>query len=478
MKNIITKFSICLFTLGALVSCEDNLDQVPYDVFGTENAFVSAQDFENGIRGVYSALTLAGHYGSSDGGSMLSAPDVMTDNVTLAQSGRNTKARLHRWGYDGNNTLSTLYSNNYSLIYRANQVLSFVDDFEGDSKANIIAEAKALRALAHFNMVTYFGKIPTQSGDANASLGVAYVFDADANIEPARNTVSEVYNFIVTDLTDAVADINVTSDPGRMNRDAVNILLSRVYLYMGEWQKAANAANAVSAGVSSRENFLDIWTDVSQDGLVFYIPNETGVLGNQIGVTWNQGPLSNIAIEYAVSSELFNLYSDDDIRKTAYTAVATDNFGEYNAIIKLFGREGQVNGEVDYKIFRAAEAKLNRAEALYRIGGQEGAALAALNEVRSKRYAAGTAPDGETGAALEAAIFLERRLEFAFEYQHFFDVKRRGLGFERPGTGEFTDGSGTPSERLTLPAGSPLFQLPFAQSSLDTNPNLVQNPGY
>ena len=476
MKNIISKISICLFALGAFVSCEDNLDQVPYDGFGTENAFSSAQDFENAIRGVYSALTLGGHYGSSDNGSMLSAPDVLTDNVTLAQAGRLTKSVLHRYDYDGNATLSTFYNNAYSLIYRANQLLAFSEDFDGANKANVVAEAKALRALAHFNLVSYFGKIPTQSGDANASLGVAYVFDADANIEPARNTVAEVYGFIITDLTDAAAGINVSNPEGRMNRDAVNILLSRVYLYMGEWQLAANAASAVTASVSSRSNFEQIWVDESQDGLVFYIPNASPILGNQIGVTWSQGPLNSIIPEYAVSSELFALFTADDIRTTAYTAPASNAFGDYNAITKLFGRTGVNNGEVDYKIFRASEAKLNLAEALFRIGGQEGAALNALNAVRTQRYT--TPANGETGAALEAAIFLERRLEFAFEYQHFFDIKRRGLGIDRPSTGEFSNGTGTPSERLTLPAGSPLFQLPFAQTSLDTNPNLVQNPGY
>ena len=56
--------------MGALVSCDDDLNQVPYDAFGTANAFNTAQDFENAIRGAYSALTLGGIYGSSDNGSI------------------------------------------------------------------------------------------------------------------------------------------------------------------------------------------------------------------------------------------------------------------------------------------------------------------------------------------------------------------------------------------------------------------------
>ena len=475
MKRIYIKFTLLIFLMGALVSCDDDLNQVPYDAFGTANAFNTAQDFENAIRGAYSALTLGGIYGSSDNGSMLSAPDVLADNVTLAQAGRRAKQYLHEWDYNPSLTMTTMYTNCYSLIYRANQILAFAEDFTGENKDNIVAEAKALRALGHFNLVSFWGKIPTQSGDANSSLGVAYVTTADVEIEPARDNVADVYNMIVQDLTDAALSINQDNPDGRMGRDAVNILLSRVYLYMGQWQAAADAAEAVSASIASRDNFVGIWDDSNRDGLVFFIPNETGVLGNQIGITWAQGTTNALLPEYVASFELVNLYAADDIRKEAYIFDASNGGSDFNAIRKLFGRAGQNNGQVDYKILRASEAALNRAEAYFNLN-QPALALAALNEVRTKRYT--TPPDGETGNALRDAIRLERRLEFAFEYQRFLDLKRWGLGVERLNTGDLADGSGTPSADLSLPAGDVKFQMPFSQTSLDTNPNLVQNPGY
>ena len=147
----------------------------------------------------------------------------------------------------------------------------------------------------------------------------------------------------------------------------------------------------------------------------------------------------------------------------------------FNAIKKLFGRAGQFNGLVDYKIFRAAEAKLNKAEALFNLG-QETPARAALDEVRTKRYL--TAPSGEVGNALRDAIRQERRLEFAFEYQRFYDLKRWGLGVQRTSAGDLADGSGTPSEVLSLSEGNFKFQMPISQGTLDQNPNAVQNPGY
>lgn len=76
------------------------------------------------------------------------------------------------------------------------------------------------------------------------------------------------------------------------------------------------------------------------------------------------------------------------------------------------------------------------------------------------------------------AIRLERRLEFAFEYQRFFDIKRYGQAVNRSNAGDLADGSGTPSETLLLQAGNFKFQLPISQGSLNQNPNLRQNPGY
>jgi starch-binding outer membrane protein, SusD/RagB family len=475
MKKIYKIFIPMIIFAGLFLSCDDELNQLPYDEFATENAYVTAQDFENGLRGVYSALTRGGLYGSSDAGSLLSAPDVLADNVTLSQRGRFSKRTLHDYEYNSNSTLGGTYSDAYALIFRANQILFYVQNFEGESKNNIIAEAKALRALAHFNLVTFFAKIPTQSGDANTSLGVAYVEEADPNIEPSRLSVAESYNKIIEDLLDAKSKINPSNPAGRMNVDAVNVLLSRVYLYMGEWQKSINAANQVDFQIASRDNIVGVWEDTNRDGLIFYIPNVDPILGNSIGVTWSQGSMTSLIPEYVTSFQLFSLFNDDDIRKDAYIFEGFSGGNAYNGIKKLFGRPGQTNGEVDYKILRAAEVYLNKAEAHFNLGN-ESSARSALSELRTRRYL--NPPNGESGVDLRDAIRLERRLEFAFEYQRFFDLKRWGLSVNRTNAGDQADGLGTPSDVLNLTAGSALFQLPLSQQSLDVNPNLQQNPGY
>lgn len=477
MKKIIYKITVLVLVAGGFASCDSELDQIPFDEFANESAYVSAADFENAIRGVYRNLTAGGLYGGSDAGGMLDAPDVLSDNVTFAQQGRGTRRTLHNWQYaPSTEPMNGFYQSSYELIYRANLLIANAEGFEGENKANVVAEAKALRALAHFNLATYFAKIPTQAGDANGSLGVAYLTEPDPLVEPARETVAANYDKIVQDLLEARADINADNGVARFDTEDVNLLLSRVYLYMGQWQNAINAANQVSTAVAARNNVVGVWEDTSKDGVLFSIPfSDAPPLNFSIGVTWSQFGVNALVPEYVSSFQLYSLYEDDDIRKEAYTFQGSNGSLQFNAIKKLFAKAGGAPGRVDIKLFRAAEAKLNIAEAQFNLGN-EGAARAALDAVRSKRYT--TPPSGESGTALRDAIRLERRLEFAFEYQRFFDIKRWGLSIERGGFGDLADGSGTPSDAQSLSAGSFKFQLPIATSALDLNPNLVQNPGY
>lgn len=487
MKKIILKISVLALVVVGFTSCESELNQVPFDVFGNENAYQSAADFDNAIRGAYRGLVIRDYsdgstsassfYGGSDGGSLIQAPDVLADNVTTAQAGRGTLREMHNWRYTAaDGPMAGLYDLGYEIVNRTNLILENIGGFEGESKTNIIAEAKAIRALAHFEMVSFFGKIPTESGDANGSLGLAYVTQTDPSMLPTRETVGATYDHIVADLTDALANINASNPVGRLNKEGVAILLSRVYLYMGKYDLAASTANMVATKPAARNKVVGVWEDENADGLVFYIPNEVGVIGAGVGVAWGQGSnLSNYKPEYVVDYELYTLYSDDDIRKEAFIADASNSGSQFHIVKKQLGRGSLTDGVVDIKILRAAEAYLNKAEAYFR-QGNESAARAALDEVRSRRYT--SFAGGETGSALINAIKLERRLEFAFEYQRFFDLKRWGMSVERAGFGDLADGSGVPSDVQNLPAGSNKFQLPIAQGILDANPNIQQNPGY
>src|SRR5690606_22851257 len=77
-----------------------------------------------------------------------------------------------------------------------------------------------------------------------ASLGVPIEIEKHtSSSKPARNTVKEVYNQVITDLEDASKLLSTARNNGKINRFAAQQLLSRAYLYTGQDQKAFNTAS-------------------------------------------------------------------------------------------------------------------------------------------------------------------------------------------------------------------------------------------
>ena len=476
MKNIFKKLLLSVFGLLLIQSCDHELDQLPNDSLLPSSYYTNASEFEFATRGIYSAFLGGSYYG----GSLQSLPDIMSDNVILAQRGRRSNQSFHEWRHGPNLAWGMLYSP-YVVTNRANLILNYIGNLEdGPEKDNFMGEAKAARALALFDMVRVYSKIPTQAG-SESSLGLPIITGIDPNVRELRPPVADSYQFIVSELEEAKNLINSDNGVGRLNKDAVSAILSRAYLYMGEYQSAVNSADEVSTPMSSFAEVGQVWKDASEAGVIFKIDQDRNLDGVSIGVEWSQSTAANEVIpEYVVSFELNNLYQNTDARRNAYIANLPDQDGFlYNAIFKMYGETGQQNGVIDPKVIRSAEVVLNKAEALFFLG-QEGQALAALDELRSNRYSDYT-PGAETGSDLLAAIQLERRLELFVEGHRFFDLKRWNLGISRSATdGEFIDGTGTPvpAAFLNLPAGSHLFEMPIPQSEINVFPEFQQNPGY
>ncbi len=482
MKKYILTLGLAIVTATGFVSCEDSLDRQPFNAQDPSSIFVSPAGFENAMRGVYSGFTGidADMYTTYMGSDYFILADVLADNLIISQTGRLTRRSQFEWIYSANN-VSYLYADAYKVIFRANAILDNINNLsDGAFKDNMRGEALASRAIALFDVARTYAKIPTQSADANASLGASILTTADAFALPARNTVAETYAQIIDDLETAKDLINTDNGVGRFNRNTVNAFLSRVYLYNGDMPNCVAAANNVTANVTTRADFPGIWKDVPN-------PNE-GVLarlvltqddGVAIGTDYSQtSPTNGVKSEYVADFDFYNLYQNNDVRKNAYFQTSPFAGNNYNHIAKFFGKTGQTNNFVDAKVIRMAEVMLNKAEAYAEMGGQDALALAALDAVRSERYSGFVSP-GETGNALKDAIALERRLELAYEGHRFYDLKRKGLDITRSATnGDLADGSGIAATSTLLAAGDNRFQLPIPQAEIDVNPNMTQNPGY
>lgn len=472
MKKIIYLFIIFGFT--GLTSCNDQLELKPFNAIDEANAFNTRTDFNNAIKGVYASLRDGNYYG----GEFLLLPDVISDNLILCSEGRTSYQDYYYFNMNGNIAWFNFFRAAYSTISRCNYILENIDNLEnGDFKNNIEGQALALRAMAHFDLARVYCK-PPQFANAN-DLGIAYVTSTDAANKPERTTVANTFKLIEDDFTKAVGMIATDNGTGFLNKAAVYGLMARFYLYSDNMPDAETAAtNAIqqptNTGVGTIAEFPDIWTDQTENGVLFKVIN-TNLDQVGVGVVYNQASPDGVRSEYVPDFAFYNDFNANDVRTTWFS---TSSFAghDFNHIVKYLQRPGSNQAVVDMKVLRWSEVYLIRAEARFNNGNEPGA-LADLNVVRSNRYVGFTDP-GETGAALEAAIARQRRLELAFEGHRMFDLKRKNMPISRSDNGDYADGSGVhpPTDVLTLPASSPLWEMPIPQEELNANPNMQPNP--
>lgn len=106
--------------------------------------------------------------------------------------------------------------------------------------ARYVAEAKFFRAYEYFDLLQLFGDviIVTKPVDIHSP-----------EMNAVRNDRSEVVDFIIQDLKDAIPDLPkessiASADKGRVSQGAAQAFLSRVALYEGTWQKFRTGSEA------------------------------------------------------------------------------------------------------------------------------------------------------------------------------------------------------------------------------------------
>ncbi|MEP0264478.1 RagB/SusD family nutrient uptake outer membrane protein [Dokdonia sp.] len=496
--------------LSMTYSCSDEIDNLEPFTSVNPIAFLEGPaSFQTAVDGMYNQIF--GYY-SSPGSALQGIPDILSDNAVLVTTGRRSNEVYYDYQYTAatGGAIGLYFSQAYNAINISNIVISQIDKLpEGDTRDNILGQALAGRALAHFDLARVYGPIPSQSNNAISELGVSYIkvedgdvdFDVPTPIFPERESIGSNYEEILEDLLAASTLISESNSEGRLTRNGVFGLLSRIYLYLGQYQNAIDSSNEVSTAIATQEDLSSIYIDATNAGIVIELSVNTAgseANFNNVGVIYSQGSLddagniTNTISEYAVDFEFFNSIDDSDIRKGIIQFDSANGDAEHNGIRKFLGESGQVNGRLDIKVMRAAEVLLNRVEAQFELGF-EGQALTGLNQLRELRFFGDDLPENndndttndivfipgtETGQALEDAIQFERRVELAFEGHRFFDLKRRGESIQRSTFGDLRDGTGTPAEVLTLPAGDTRFQFPIPIAEINANTNYTQNPGY
>ena len=487
MKHRIIIISIVGLVLAT--GCDDRLYLDPHQSISTGQAFETLADFSYAINGMYAGARSENLHG----GHLNIYPDIMADNLTRSLEGRLTHTTVYNWQISSDYYLMEgIFDQAYLVILRANKILESSEEFEpadAGEQAELDhykAQALAMRALMHFELAKVFGKAYSQASASD--MGVPYITSSEATY-PSRDGLLDNYDRIVQDLEDAydLIDPSITSKD-RFNQAAIAAFQAKVAMEMGDYATVISKGEEALASVpvALRDNFFGIWKDENKDGVLFYIKVEKRD-DLQLGVNYSQSSAQGIKSEYVCSYELYQLYDSADIRLTSYITTSDFEGNTYNHIEKYRGRSSTVEANptpdlVDLKILMAADISLLVAEA-HMTGGSQNPiqALEYLNDVRFNRYdtTAISFPPLNNLDLLDE-IYLQRRLELAFEGDRLFTLKRLGRDIERTPAGHYADGSGVGPDELVLEASSHKLQLPIPQSEMDVNPNIrdQQNPGY
>lgn len=351
----------------------------------------------------------------------------------------------------------------YSMI---NQLNLFIDGVRNSNslseaeKDEFLGQGYAMRAFYYFQLSLEFQH--TYSYDP--SLPAPPIYEEPALEGKPMSTMSELYEFILSDLNTAVQ----TTPENRINKSYINrnvayAILARVHQVMGNWQEAANAAAIAKQGydLNSSEYALG-FDDMNANEWIWAMPQRSDQTNYFLIAPHSF--TDNVNDGYGLAFwnvEFVSLFSETDVRNTF---VDLYNVGDGNQFFARSSSKFTFAFSSDIPIIRSPEMILIEMEAKARLGN-ETEASSLLLELQQNRDPNAQA-SGNTGSALIEEILLERRKELYGEMGvEWFDAKRLRRGITR--TGNHRVGSSA-----NLVPDDKKFFLKIPQKEIDTNKNI------
>lgn len=405
---------------------------------------------------------------------------------------------------------TSAWSQIYSVIFKCNDILYYIDKINADEDEinEIKGQAYAVRALCYFDLMRLFAYPPIFSFPGKLHYNEKYQYgvplilskeehDAAITNPPGRNTAVESYTQIVEDFKLAIGFLEGEGVPqGHLGYDATCTLLSRVYLYMEEWQSAIDyGEEALDDDLIKYEFFAEnYYKPFNKESLFELAYSSTDDLGSnslnhltraptyQAPGESKDGKVIDSDIGYAgyglnkYARQLLRTRRDaEDNYIDIRTYLICDNNedlpddGEEQGYRKNVGRE--THSVHNITVVRKPEPMLNIAEA-YAALGNNAKAVEYLNMLTI--YRLGITFE-ETEPDLLNVILDERHKEFILEGQNYWDKFRRNIPFYREDEGSVTsDNDYIEFEKFKQ------VVYPIPQNEMERNKNIrgQQNPGY
>ncbi|BAX81593.1 RagB/SusD family nutrient uptake outer membrane protein [Labilibaculum antarcticum] len=448
-----TKFLFFAITGILFGSCdtEEFLNPLPDSAIVAESYFQSDDDVLSGIIGMYDALQ--GVNENTESSSARYNRGVQLEYLLTEHRSDNTRSKtlegsradFQRYIVEADNVQSEdYYQSMFEIIFRANNVLKYVDKADATNINKYAAEAKFLRGYAYFNLVRLYGPVPL----------VTTVVGADEKeLLFTRIEESIVYEQIVSDLQEGVTYLDNTHK-SRASKAAAQGILAKVYLtqptrnYSGAKQLCEDIMNS---GFALESNFKDVFYNELNDEIIFAVqylsgnPAESQGFSSEFTSYKRQGKQDglnivnpNLAVDFianggnrtAVSYAAFGDDADLPIPEIAEVIkFLPDGYDISDTNLPTYGGAPSLAGN-DWIILRYSDVLLMHAEAIME-GGDYTADNDAINSFMEVRVRAGFDAIADRPSVLtKDDLLLERRVELAFENHRFFDLVRFGVAHE------------------------------------------------
>ena len=505
------KILILILISLSIMSCESFLDDEVFTTVTVENFYKNESEVRAGLTSAYSKFQVPEYY----------------DNVIFQIADASTDMVITRFSNSYNNFSVEKDHDNYEPFWEsswvANNAINYVitysakADMDDDIRAQLVAEARFLRALNYFNLVRVYGQVP---------LVLEPVVTVEDNLYPKTVSRDFIYDQIIEDLKYA-EEILPKANNAHATQGAAKALLAKVYLTYAGYHKSDDNVETIEKGDPQYyalaaekleqvinggygydlfNDYADVFANTSENGVenIFSIQYKQGVMG--AGATGGEGSLKqthwapqNFGITFAAyetyrsPASFYKKFADNDKRRPVTFA---DQFVDENDVLRQFKTDGTGNlptaytfvrkylrdikegsggnftmasakdGEENTIVLRYADVLLMQTEALYFLNGAVNTeVLSGINKVRARAGLTNILPaDLANETDFVNALLNERERELCFEGHGWFDYVRLGQLNER-----------AVKSQKTL---NKFYYWPIPALEVRKNTNLLQSPGW
>ncbi|MET6996562.1 RagB/SusD family nutrient uptake outer membrane protein [Chitinophaga defluvii] len=472
MKNIYRPVLGALLSFLVLPSCSTDkyLDLPPAHALVPENAIRDEASSIIALNGVYSLLA------GNDFGAYYSGAFGFMSGY---QNNANGLTSVYSFSTKYEDAIvENTWKASYKVVNAANVVIEGVNKlpgelFQGDKKATIIAEAKFLRAFAHFNIFRFYGRWFDAQRDPNSEWGIILRKQSSdlSNVKQRRSSVADTYQFILDDLDAAIKEAPDFISGVRASRLSAKVVKAQVLLNRGtgdDYKTVLTLCDEIlNSGKRKLEgDFADVFKKAwSSSELIFSRFVEPKYRATDGYKSWFRAQSKPADIFYDL------LQGDPRFKATIDTVLTMDDWNttKYPALIKVTGSNKEKEEPVPTYFSRLPEVYFMKAECLARTGANITTAIAPVNIVRARVGLPALQPANQQ--ALMDAIYEELVKEIGLENgsEWFASLRFTTPDGRQRIYGQKTSGTDIVEDRF-------IFPIPFSEISF--NDLIKQNPGY